>query len=159
MSMLTKSHCGRSTWPPPSGRRSRCHRQSAQCGVRGTARHNAGSAPGRLPTEAGWPPSSCARRRSGRAWWDGCDLRQADGDLGGYGQPLDHTPVLVVLDANNHGDFSFRNDVLTQRHSVVFQGTSPGSRLESTPSDSHHLLSAGQRLGRKPPPRPETTTI
>ena len=31
---------------------------------------------------------------------------QPDGNLGGYGQPLDDTAVLVVRDANNHGDSS-----------------------------------------------------
>jgi hypothetical protein len=44
-------------------------------------------------------------------------------------------------------DSSFRNDVLTQRHSMVFRGTSSGSRLGSATSGSHHLLSGGQRLG------------
>jgi hypothetical protein len=32
---------------------------------------------------------------------------QPDGDLGGYGQPLDDTAVLVVRDANDHDDSSF----------------------------------------------------
>jgi hypothetical protein len=32
--------------------------------------------------------------------------RQPDGDLGGNGQPLDNTAVLVMSDTNNHGDSS-----------------------------------------------------
>jgi len=36
---------------------------------------------------------------------------QADGDFGGYGQPLDDTAVLVVRDTNNHGDSSSSNRV------------------------------------------------
>jgi hypothetical protein len=31
--------------------------------------------------------------------------RQPDGDLGGYGQPLDDTAVLVMRDANDRGGF------------------------------------------------------
>jgi hypothetical protein len=33
--------------------------------------------------------------------------REPDGDLGGNGQPLDDTTVLVMRDANDHGDSSF----------------------------------------------------
>ena len=34
---------------------------------------------------------------------------QADGDLGGYGQPLDDTTVIVVGDANDHGNSSLES--------------------------------------------------
>jgi len=32
---------------------------------------------------------------------------QPDGDLGGNGQPLDDTAVLVMRYSNNHRDYSF----------------------------------------------------
>jgi hypothetical protein len=39
--------------------------------------------------------------------------RKPDGNLGGNGQPLDDAAVLVVRNTNNHGESSYRNDVLT----------------------------------------------
>jgi hypothetical protein len=36
---------------------------------------------------------------------------QPDGDLGGNGQPLDDTAVLVMRNANDHGDFSSSNGI------------------------------------------------
>jgi hypothetical protein len=41
---------------------------------------------------------------------------QPDGDLGGYGQPLDDTAVLVVRDTNDHRDSPFQTGF--GRHAV-----------------------------------------